>query len=164
MSYILKGVKRLLFAAGFFYACTVKIYGFVPPCNSIMELLPLRCKTTGKAEPFFIPAYNKQNLSVMSYTEKKRLEDKGISTPNRPSHDTAINQSINEFINQMEALRNVRDYFYSYAEKLDDCSDFEHDLLAKLDGYLYDAASKISELAGREFLSNIYYREEVCNG
>lgn len=43
--------------AGFFYALFT-ICGSVPPCNSVMELLPLWCKSAGKAEPFFISARN----------------------------------------------------------------------------------------------------------
>jgi hypothetical protein len=55
--------------AGFFYA-PFKICGSVPPCNSIMELLPLWCKSTGKAEPFIISACY-LNFLKMIYTENK---------------------------------------------------------------------------------------------
>ncbi len=55
--------------AGFFYACNLNIGGSVPPCVSIMDALPLRCKTAGKAEPFFLAC--NINFSVMSYTENE---------------------------------------------------------------------------------------------
>ena len=53
-SYIQSGRIFCLFVAGIFYALTLHIYGFVPPCRCLMARLPLsRCRTTGKAEPFF---------------------------------------------------------------------------------------------------------------
>ena len=55
MSYILRGESTTchLNVAGFF-ACNKIIFGLVPPCKSVIDLLPLRCKTTGKAKPFYI--------------------------------------------------------------------------------------------------------------
>ena len=76
VSYILKGGLFCLLVAGFFYASTA-ICGSEPPCKPVIGLLPLRCMTTGQAEPFFF-AY-KQNLSVMSYTETFCLD--GEITP-----------------------------------------------------------------------------------
>jgi len=57
--------------AGFFYARTLNNSGSVPPCMSIMDILPLRCKTTGKAGPFFYIGPN-INFTEMSYSEKKQ--------------------------------------------------------------------------------------------
>ena len=46
--------SNLPVVAGIFYALTLHIYGFVPPCRCLMARLPLsRCSATGKAEPFF---------------------------------------------------------------------------------------------------------------
>lgn len=52
-SYIQSGRVFCLFVAGIFYALTLHIHGFVPPCGALMRPLPLWCRTTGKAEPFF---------------------------------------------------------------------------------------------------------------
>lgn len=62
---------RQLFAAGIFYAKSNKINGSEPPCKSVMDLLPIRCKSTGKAEPFFNFS-STNNRSVMTYTGKKK--------------------------------------------------------------------------------------------
>jgi hypothetical protein len=59
--------------AGFFYAQNLAIFGSVPPCVSVMDSLPLWCKSTGKAEPFFISA-NKQSSFVMTYTNNTCLQ------------------------------------------------------------------------------------------
>lgn len=46
--------SNLPVVAGIFYALSLHIYGFVPPCRCLMARLPLsRCSATGKAEPFF---------------------------------------------------------------------------------------------------------------
>lgn len=37
----------------YFYAASGKHIGIVPPWKSVMEILPLRCSSTGKAMPFF---------------------------------------------------------------------------------------------------------------
>ena len=52
-SYIPRRWSNLPVVAGIFYALTLHIYGFVPPCRCLMARLPSRCRTTGKAEPFF---------------------------------------------------------------------------------------------------------------
>jgi len=39
--------------AGFFYARILNNSGSVPPCDVLMDSLPLWCIATGKAEPFF---------------------------------------------------------------------------------------------------------------
>jgi hypothetical protein len=44
--------------AFFMPACNIR--GFVPPCNSVMGLLPSWCRATGQAEPFLFSAFNKQ--------------------------------------------------------------------------------------------------------
>ena len=69
-NYILRGGRICLYVAGIFYALSQTIYGSVPPCNSVMELLPLRCSSTGKAEPLSIFA-EQINLSVMNYTDRQ---------------------------------------------------------------------------------------------
>lgn len=79
-SYILKGksVACHVIVAGFFYAYTLTICGSVPPCKSVIDLLPLRCKTTGKAEPFFyFSPYI--NILKMSYTEKNYVAEISVS-------------------------------------------------------------------------------------
>lgn len=98
-SYILNGKEFTcqLFVAGFFYVCTITICGLVPPCKSIMGLLPLRCKTTGQAEPFF-SAYN-QNLSVMSYTEKEVCTCQACGKPKEQS----LNETLNDFFEMYNA-------------------------------------------------------------
>ena len=52
---ILRGGKARQISAGIFYALAdhIYVYGFVPPCRVLMDLLPLRWNATGKAEPFF---------------------------------------------------------------------------------------------------------------
>jgi len=65
--------------ASFFYA-PVKGYGSVPPCVAVMAPLPMRCKSTGKAEPFFISA-NKQLCFVMTYTNNTCLQRNNSTLP-----------------------------------------------------------------------------------
>ena len=69
---ILRGGKTRQISAGIFYTCTDHIFGFVPPCRVLMDLLPLRWKSTGKAEPFFYYYFRqvRTNQSVMTSTEK----------------------------------------------------------------------------------------------
>ncbi len=87
-TYILIGGPVCLFSAGFFYAHMLPKYGSVPPCNSVIGLLPIRCKSTGQAEPFFISATNKQTkIFVMTYTKKKSLSVKD-SNPQTTSTGT----------------------------------------------------------------------------
>lgn len=72
MHSILRGGKTRQISAGIFYAHADYIFGFVPPCRVLMDLLPLRWNATGKAEPFFY--FNLRQLrtkqSVMHSTEK----------------------------------------------------------------------------------------------
>lgn len=65
--YIHKGVRTRLYATGIFDASLLAIYGSAPPCNSVIELLPLWCNATGKAEPFFISATNTFSLGTSAY-------------------------------------------------------------------------------------------------
>ena len=71
---ILRGGKARQISAGIFYALAdhIYVYGFVPPCRVLMDLLPLRWNATGKAEPFFyfIFRWLRTKLSVMHSTEK----------------------------------------------------------------------------------------------
>ena len=76
--------SNLPVVAGIFYALTLHIYGFVPPCRCLMARLPLsRCRTTGKAEPFFY--FRPANIFVMSKLTQKCLNGKSISRSNRPA-------------------------------------------------------------------------------
>jgi hypothetical protein len=68
---ILNGGETRLYAAGFFYACTLHyIYGFVPPCGALMRPLPLRWNATGKAEPFF---YSAEQTIICNAFHRKQL-------------------------------------------------------------------------------------------
>lgn len=69
---ILRGGQTRQISAGIFYTCADHIYGFVPPCRVLMDLLPLRWNATGKAEPFFYYNFRqfRTNKSVMHSTEK----------------------------------------------------------------------------------------------
>ena len=67
---ILRGGQTRQISAGIFYALADHIYGFVPPCRVLMDLLPLRWKSTGKARPFFYSRRPRTNQSVMTSTEK----------------------------------------------------------------------------------------------
>ena len=86
--YIFKGGATRLFPDGCFYALTANIRGSVPPCNSVMGLLPLnRCRATGQAEPFFISA-TQTFLPVMLYTEKECLTGRSTPASNRTPNET----------------------------------------------------------------------------
>ena len=68
---ILRGGKARQISAGIFYALAdhIYVYGFVPPCRVLMDLLPLRWNATGKAEPFFYGSREKlggSELNVLS--------------------------------------------------------------------------------------------------
>lgn len=84
--YIFKGrlsACTLFIVAGFFYAYTslatpvasdYMICGSVPPCVSVMDILPLKkCIATGKAGPFFFSSPHK-NFCKMLYTEQSPAE------------------------------------------------------------------------------------------
>jgi hypothetical protein len=117
--------------AGFFYAPDT-ICGSVPPCGGLMAPLPLRCKSTGKAEPFFYFSPNKHFLK-MTYTEKDCFkgkhstrkatpterntvsEIKQLHAENRQSTinglmNRSVNQLINDFLVEMDA-KNKAYYF-----------------------------------------------------
>lgn len=66
-----KGGHSSLNSAGFF--CARKYSGSVPPCRSLMALLPLWWRSMGKAEShfYFLPTTN--FLSVMISTEEQGL-------------------------------------------------------------------------------------------
>lgn len=82
---ILKGGLTRQITAGFFYACTDYIYGFVPPCDGLMASLPFRWNATGKAEPFFI-SVRQTNQSVMHSTEN--ICSGGYPVPDRTTSGT----------------------------------------------------------------------------
>lgn len=109
-SYIQSGRVFCLFVAGIFYALTLHIHGFVPPCGALMRPLPLWCRTTGKAEPFFISA--RQTFSVMSNTREKCLNGKITPRSNRPAHDTS--ESIySKFLIEKQAKNQAYGYILS---------------------------------------------------
>lgn len=59
-----------------------------------MGLLPLRCKSTGKARPFFI---NQTILFVMTYTRKSCLQEKNSNLSTTPAERNAARILGNEF-------------------------------------------------------------------
>ena len=88
------GIVRL-YAAGFFYACTLHyIYGFVPPCGALMRPLPLGESQRERRDRFFI--LPKQTiLSEMTFTEKDCLpvnNSSRTSTPGRESAESSEKQ------------------------------------------------------------------------
>ena len=99
-SYIQSGRIFCLFVAGIFYALTLHIHGFVPPCGALMRPQPLWCRTTGKAEPFFISA--QQTFSVMSNTREKCLNGENTPWTNRSAHDTS-ESLYSKFLIEMNA-------------------------------------------------------------
>jgi len=81
-SYKRSGGKTRQISAGIFYTSAghIYIYGFVPPCGALMRPLPLRCRTTGKAEPFFYFRQLRIRFSKMSKTEEKTCSGVKYST------------------------------------------------------------------------------------
>ena len=106
-SYIQSGRVFCLFVAGIFYALTLHIHGFVPPCGALMRPLPLWCRTTGKAEPFFISA--QQTFLVMSNTREKCLNRETTPCLNRRSHDTG--KSI---YSKFQLEKNAKNHAYAF--------------------------------------------------
>jgi len=53
MHYNHKGVTYANNRTAFFYVRSSSYIGSVPPCMSVIGILPLWCNATGKAEPFF---------------------------------------------------------------------------------------------------------------
>lgn len=73
-SYIRNGGMNRLLLTGIFCACTLHIYGSVPPRKCVMQILPfLGVGQRERLNRFSFSACNKTNLSVMSYTEKTCL-------------------------------------------------------------------------------------------
>lgn len=64
--------SNLPVVAGIFYALSLHIYGFVPPCRCLMARLPLWCSATGKAEPFFY--FRPANIFSYAQTHRKMFE------------------------------------------------------------------------------------------
>lgn len=82
VNYNLGGGNICLLLMGIFYAYNPKYNGSIPPCNPVIGLLPLRCNSTGKVEPFFISAINKLKKAVMNYAVKKSLNRNTTSLSN----------------------------------------------------------------------------------
>ena len=98
------------FIGGYFYTPTANICGSVTPCRCLMARLPLWCRTTGKAEPFFISA--QQTFLVMSNTREKCLNGKDTPRSNRRAHDTS--ESIySKFLIEMQAKNKAYDFILS---------------------------------------------------
>lgn len=66
--------------AGFFYAQNLTYSGSVPPCDVLMDSLPMWCNATGKAEPSFISACN-LNFLKMHYTENECATCAQVKSP-----------------------------------------------------------------------------------
>lgn len=62
--FIHRGGQTRQTSAGIFYAFAghIYVYGFVPPCRVLMDLLPLWWNATGQAEPFFY--FNLRQLRI----------------------------------------------------------------------------------------------------
>lgn len=91
-TYILKGGRTrliLLLVAGFFISVT-QIYGSVPPRVSVIDALPLRCKSEGKAEPLFYSA-QQTNICKMTYTENTCLKGNNSTQQTTPNSATTVN-------------------------------------------------------------------------
>jgi hypothetical protein len=107
--------------AGFFYARTLNNSGSVPPCDVLMDSLPLWCNATGKAEPFFYSSPN-INFLKMHYTEKskkghsdgsmaiKAMHASGRKTLIKRLYNRNIHQLINDFVVEMDAKN--RAYYF----------------------------------------------------
>lgn len=86
-SYIQSGGIFCLFVAGIFCALTLHIHGFVPPCGALMRPLPLWCRTTGKAEPFFY--FRSTNIFGYVQHQRKMFEQGkyALDKPFRSRHE-----------------------------------------------------------------------------
>ena len=74
-------------------------HGSVPPCNSVMELLPLWCKSTGKAEPFFIFQPKQNNFFLkMHYTEKNSFSVNDSTRNTTPYGAKTVLSEFQKFI------------------------------------------------------------------
>ena len=114
--YILKGGLTALLISGFFISDNI-IYGSEPPCNSVMELLPLRCIATGKAEPFCI--FSPQtNFSKMLYTEKTCLKGKHSTRQATPNGAKTV--SIRKF----NIEKNAKNEAYAFILQKDLLNEF----------------------------------------
>lgn len=84
---ILEGRIFCLFAAGIFYALSLHIHG-ATPVSVLNGPTAFKVQVNGSVAPFF-HATKQTLLSVMTCTEKKRLNGKTTSRSNRPAHDTS---------------------------------------------------------------------------
>ena len=96
------GKIRLMFAAGFFCACTLlNIYGFVPPCGVVNAPTALRVLVSGKGGTVFISAKTNKFLADMTNRENNCLNGQNMSS-NRLTNE----QGIQSF--SFEGAHNVR--------------------------------------------------------
>lgn len=84
---ILEGRIFCLFAAGIFYALSLHIHG-ATPVSVLNGPTAFKVQVNGSVAPFF-HATKQTLLSVMTCTEKKRLNGKTTSRSNRPAHETS---------------------------------------------------------------------------
>lgn len=78
-----RGGQARQISAGIFYALAdyIYVYGFVPPCRVLMDLLPLWWNATGKARPFFHSRQPRINFPKMHLTTEKICSRAKHSTP-----------------------------------------------------------------------------------
>jgi hypothetical protein len=94
--YILIGVRKLAIFCGHFLCLLVsyiKICGIVTPCGALMRPLPIRCKATGSAMPFFI-AHN-FHLNALQMKKNQATALLGNTLQTTSDHET-INLSTSE--------------------------------------------------------------------
>lgn len=107
---ILEGRIFCLFAAGIFYALTLHIHG-ATPVSVLNGPTAFKVQVNGSVAPFF-HATKQTLLSVMTCTEKKRLNGKTTSRSNRPAHDTS--ESIySKFLIEKQAKNQAYGYILS---------------------------------------------------
>lgn len=85
---ILEGRIFCLFAAGIFFMPCRCIYTALPPVSVLNGPTAFKVQVNGSVAPFF-HATKQTLLSVMTCTEKKRLNGKTTSRSNRPAHETS---------------------------------------------------------------------------
>jgi len=125
--------------AGYFFARTLNSYGSVPPCGALMRPLPMRCKSTGKAEPFFISAL-KQIILKMTYTEETCLQGNNSTRQATAAHETGLTklfELLSEFLLFMPELSETRKhleimFFDAMASDYDPGESLTRDHISKM--------------------------------
>lgn len=109
VSYTYSGGDSRQITAGIFYACLM-ICGFVPPCGASMRPLPLWCRTTGQAEPFFISDRIRINSSNMSKTTERICS--GVKYSTLSTTDDARQAFLEKFPLVQKLKVSHRKYYY----------------------------------------------------